>query len=206
MTDHNDAPLKRSTFGQQHTLTLSNGEKVRVRRPSTFYLVAVGALPSELTTTVWKLFSEDGARDKLGEIMEKGNGLRDYTGLVTRFIPHVVMPPTRVVQDTVDDKGVVTRVPTDCIVGPDGVLSGILNVVDLPDLDQNTIFFFGIGVGKSDEEQAAGASSDPAVEVGPGLEQFRDGAARAVPGDDRSTVPGTAVGADRTPVDEPVGS
>ncbi len=128
---------KRSRFGRTHTLRLPiSGERVRVRRPSTFSLVAAGTLPAELTTLVWKLF---GSGKQVTEMLEEAKNLTDYTKLVERMVPHVLVDP------------VVTDV-SDCEPDAEGVLTGTVALVDLPDLDKNHLFMYGVGAVRAEEE------------------------------------------------------
>lgn len=200
MGDTNGTGRKKTQLGRQHTLTLSNGEKVRVRRPSSFHLIASGGIPAELTSVVWKLFGET---TRLSKIMEQGEGLKEYTGLLGKYIPHVVLSP-RIVTDKVDSKtGEVIPVPTECEVGEDGILIGILNIADIPDLDQNDIFLYGIGIGRGDEEQPPSPGTPLAEqptelsppEVAAALTTFRDGAPGPVPGDGGAEVRPAPIGA-----------
>ncbi len=128
---------KRSRFGRVHVLRLPiSGERVRARRPSTFSLVAAGTLPAELTTLVWKLF---GSGKQVTELLEEAKNLTDYTKLVERMLPHVLVDP-RVADES------------DCEPGADGVLTGTVALVDLPDLDKNHLFMFGVGAVRAEDE------------------------------------------------------
>lgn len=128
---------KRSRFGRVHVLRLPiSGERVRVRRPSTFSLVAAGVLPAELTTLVWKLF---GSGQKVTDMLEETKNLFDYTKLVEQMLPHVLVEPQ-------------VGAESDCEPGEDGVLRGTVALIDLPDLDKNHIFMYGVGAVRSEDE------------------------------------------------------
>jgi hypothetical protein len=163
-------PPRKTKIGSTYVLTLPiSGEKVRVRRPSTFSLVAAGALPAELTTLVWKLFGD--RKKSMADVMMDAEQLSTYTQLVERFVPHVLVSPK--IGDT-----------TELEHDKDGVLTGMVALVDLADLDKNNLFMFGIGAVHADEEVAEVVAADlatfrakqPRTDAGPGGKAVRPAA------------------------------
>lgn len=172
-------PRRVRPFGKVHPLTLPSGNKVKARRAPSFSLVASGGLPAELTSFVWKLF---GGKAQFDEIMENTNGLKDYTMLLARYLPYVLVSPRLVNGEAA----------TTCEPDAEGILRGDLNLADVPDLDQNHLFLFGIGVQPADDEpqeekeaEAAGLRTFPGEPAGAGAgpsgETVRDEAV-GVPG------------------------
>lgn len=152
-------------IGQTRPLTLpASQETVEVCRPSTFTLIVSGGLPAELSALVWKLF---GTKMQLADVMETGKELKDFALLIEKFIPFVLVDP------------VIGEV-TACVVGEDGRLHGTLRLADLPDLDKNHLFLYGVGVLKGDDEEVVAADlvsfpgESPRGDAGPGGEALRN--------------------------------
>ncbi len=159
-------------IGQTHPLTLpASREIVEVRRPSTFTLIVSGGLPAELSALVWKLF---GTKMQLVDVMETGKELKDFAMLIEKFVPFVLVDP--VIGET-----------TTCTIGEDGRLHGALRLDDLPDLDKNHLFLFGVGVLKGDDERDEVVAAD--------LATFRAGAARGDAGSGGEALREAPVGA-----------
>jgi hypothetical protein len=121
------------------------GLKVTVRRPSMYSLVAAGGLPGELTSLVWKIFG--GKESSLADILEQGQEVKNFAMLVEKFIPAVLVDPV------VYEPKIGEARPEQRVV--DGELHGTISALDIPDIDKNHLFLFGIGVIKCLEEQEA---------------------------------------------------
>jgi hypothetical protein len=145
-TPTNSVPRKKK-FGVTHILTLPiSQEKVRVRRPSTFSLVAAGGLPADLTALVWRLF---GDKDKnLNSVMEQGDELKTYSQLVEKLVPYILVQPTVAAESNCDE------------VDEEGVMVGSIALMDIPDLDKNHIFMYGVGAVRASEEQEGVVAED----------------------------------------------
>lgn len=150
--ERSSKPLRTIGVGTLHLPIM--GVKVKVRRPSVFSLVASGGLPGELTSIIWKIFG--GKENSLGSILQEGKQVTDFSRLVEKFFPHVL----------VDVK--VTG-ESNCFVDPDGYLNGTINALDIPDVDKNHLFLYGVGITRGLDEQERIAEEVVAAD----LETFR---------------------------------
>lgn len=158
-------PTKKKRFGATNTLLLPiSGDKVTVRRPSMFSLVASGGLPGELTTLVWKLFGEK--KLTLATVLEDGQDVKNFALLVEKFLPHVLVDPK--IADV-----------SDCEVNGDGLLSGAIALMDISDIDKNHLFLYGVGVLRGIDEPEVIAAD---------LATFREESERNNDGHDGTTV------------------
>jgi len=151
------SPPRTKKFGRINTLKLPMSEvKVLARRPSIFSLVASGGVPGELTSLVWKLFGQD--RVSLSTVLEESSPeVKNFSELVEKMVPHILT-------------SVKIGDVSDCEEDDQGILRGTLALIDLPDIDKNHIFLYGIGVLRALDERAEVVAAD--------LEAFRDGAKR----------------------------
>jgi len=168
------------------------GLKVTVRRPSMFSLVAAGGLPGELTSLVWKIFG--GKESSLASILEQGQEIKNFATLIEKFIPAVLVDPV------IYEPKIGEEAPKPEIVN--GELHGTISALDIPDIDKNHMFLFGMGVIKCLEEQEAireGVVADD-------LSTFRDEQPRADAGPAGSAVQPAAEPVGRVGPDEPAGA
>ena len=152
------SPPRKKKFGALNTLILPMSKaKVLVRRPSMFSLVKSGGLPGELTSLVWKLFGDSNGVSLASVLEEPGPEVEKFAILVEKFIPHVL------VSVTVGDV-------TDAEEDEQGVTRGTIAMIDIPDIDKNHLFLYGVGVLKGLDEIGEVVAAD--------LEAFRARAAR----------------------------
>lgn len=165
------------------TLTLTNGMKVRVRRPSILSLISSEGFPQDLTGEVWKLIKKDKLDPQKLEVADV-ESIRTWARLINAYVPQVLVnPKVTEVTELVD------------VEGKPGQVSGTIALEDISDMDKQFLFLYGNGAAPSDEEMEAGVGSSKVLEA---LRRFREGAAR-----DNAGPGGEAV---RAEAEQPVGS
>lgn len=188
-------PTRAAKFGTKHTLILPQSlETVEVRRPSTYTLVAAGHLPAELSTLVWKLY---GREMDIQAATNEAKSLKEYAALVDALLPQILRGIT-----IIDPKAEPDAV-TDVNVGEDGIARGRLRLVDMLDLDKNTIFLYGVGVLASEEEMAERKTQGV---VAPDLSTFRDEREGAAAGGGGAPLQPATVGDGGAGPEEPAGA
>jgi hypothetical protein len=154
-----------------------SGYNVLVRRISNFTLLASGGFPSDLTSLVWRLSQSEGENALDSALREDNTALSRVAALVDKIVPHALVSP-KVGPETRDLTLADYKVTGFDEEESVKILSGVIALVDLQDLDKNAIFLY-----------AQGMMGGPVTDLAP----FREDGQRPVAGPSGETVQANAV-------------